>query len=431
MLGSASTSSRRLISMAEKWAHGLAGELAMRMQPEMEVSALPVAADFLCSLGNLVGPDVTTLANGQYDSARFNVLKVGLTGVAKSITMRPVERVLALADPSWRSRVEYDAYTPEGLLDLISDHYKDTEGELAEREPREKHRLYRLDEFATILNRSKNPESTLLQYMNFAFDGTPMSLGTLAARQRGTSRSTGHYLSFIANVTTETLAKSAPLAAGGFLNRFLLVPVEKRDVDIPSPRVVDLDDLQRRVSRIATYWRDRGQVVVARSAEADAYWEDIYPGLNTTWPGVYGQMLARGRVLVARVSLAYAIADCASEITPEHLTAALSIWDEHRRTVKETFAVVTGSKYADRILAYLLGEGEWSPKEPLNRLCNGKTDICDAALSLLLRYRLVEERDGTTTPKGGRPAKQFRSSPRLGKLENPGGFPPVFQNPAS
>jgi hypothetical protein len=256
--------------------------------------------------------------------------------------------------------------------------------------------------------------------MNFAFDGTPMALGTLAARQRGTARSTNHCLSFIANITTDALAQASKLAAGGFLNRFLLVPVERRDVDIPSPQEVDLTDIREQVKKIARHWHGRGDLVVPRSARAEAYWEAIYPGLNTAWPGVYGQMHSRGRVFVARIGLAYAIADCASEITEQHLEAALALWHEHTSAVTDVFSVLTGNKYADRIIGYLVDEGDWSPKEPLNRLCNGKSDLCDEALTLLLRYRLVEERDGTTTAKGGRPARQFRSAERLGAAGKPG-----------
>lgn len=96
--------------------HGLAGKLAERVQPQMEVSAVAVAADYLCALGNCVGPKVQTFANGDYEAGNFNVLKPGLTGVAKSHTAKPVERVFTTADPFWNERIEYDVYTPQALM---------------------------------------------------------------------------------------------------------------------------------------------------------------------------------------------------------------------------------------------------------------------------------------------------------------------------
>lgn len=379
--------------------HGLAGELAKRMEPQMEVAPVAVAVDLLCTLANAVGPGPRTLVAGEYEGANFNVLKVGLTGVAKTYTGKPAHRVLA-QQVGWAERVLYDVYTPQALLESISDKYRDGE-DLVERPAIEKQRLLRVDEFAVVLNRSKNPEATLLQYMNYAFDGTPIDIASLAARERG-GRSTDHFLSCITNVTPETLREHSKLAANGFLNRFLFVWVSRGDRDVPSPERVELDDLAREANKIVRFWRDRGEFVVANTPDAQELWLDSYAELARPRPGVYGQMLARGRIFVPRLSLAFAIADRSDAIEVEHLEAALALWDYHKHSVARVFGTSTGDGYADAILAYLTEHGR-AKKEPLNRLCHGKTAVCDRALDLLEEARLIKRVQGTTTPRGGRP----------------------------
>lgn len=375
--------------------HGLVGEVAERMQPQMEVSAMAVGVDLLCSLAHAVGPGPKTLVAGNPQPANFNVLKVGLTGVAKSYTAKPAERVLDL-EIDWRERVLYDITTPAFLLGEISDQVREGE-ELIVRSEIEKQRLLRIDEFAVVLNRAKNPETTLLQYMNYAFDGTPMDIGSLAARERG-GRSTGHYLSCITNTTPEALVDHSKLAANGFLNRFLMFWIAKRDVDIPSPERVDLSDLTKKASRVVKYWEHK-EALLAFRPDAEELWDSTYRRLNgPVVPTAYGQMQVRFRVFIPRLSLAYAISDCSDAIRLEHLEAALALWDYHRQSAARVFGERTGNRHADAILGYLAEHGS-SEKEPLNVLC-GRSAICSEALAWLEEHKLVTHRKGASS--GGR-----------------------------
>ncbi|MGH2364008.1 MAG: hypothetical protein ACRDHX_05070, partial [Chloroflexota bacterium] len=55
-------------------------------------------------------------------------------------------------------------------------------------------------------------------------------------------------------------------------------------------------------------------------------WVEVYPRLSADAAGLYGAVTARAEAHVLRLSLLYALLDCASAVDGSHLEAALSLW---------------------------------------------------------------------------------------------------------
>jgi hypothetical protein len=66
---------------------------------------------------------------------------------------------------------------------------------------------------------------------------------------------------------------------------------------------------------------------------------------------------ARAEAHVLRFALLYALLDLADAITPDHLTAALALWDYAEASARYVFGDATGDPIADRILAALRANG--------------------------------------------------------------------------
>lgn len=248
--------------------------------------------------------------------------------------------------------------------------------------------------------------------MNDAFDRRPMAIKTLAAAERGATRSTGHFLSFIGNTTPEVLREASGLAAGGFLNRFLFVWVERRDgVLIPRPEQVELTDLPDETARVVQHWRKRGEVVLEWTPAAEHYWDELYPSLTQPWPGIYGQMRVRGRVFVARLALVYAISDRSEVIDVEHVEAAHALWEYHVQSVERVFGTVTGNVHSDRIVAYLQEHGQATKAELNKEACGNHPEACDRGLAPLFEYGLIEVEE--VAPQGERKGGRKRQVYRL------------------
>ncbi len=69
--------------------------------------------------------------------------------------------------------------------------------------------------------------------------------------------------------------------------------------------------------------------------------------------GLYGAVVARGAAQVLRLSLIYALLDCAAEIRWEHLVAALEVWRYCQDSAKHIFGDALGDPHADEILRAL------------------------------------------------------------------------------
>lgn len=96
-----------------------------------------------------------------------------------------------------------------------------------------------------------------------------------------------------------------------------------------------------------------GKLLLAK--EAAKLWVPIYSELRElryagTMIDIMTELAERH---VLRLAGLYAVVDQSPEIKPEHLLAALAIWDHHEETLRELFGHQTGNKKQDAILRAL------------------------------------------------------------------------------
>jgi hypothetical protein len=96
---------------------------------------------------------------------------------------------------------------------------------------------------------------------------------------------------------------------------------------------------------------------VVMNDEARTLWSDLYAELSAEQPGLLGATIARAEAQVVRLSLLYALLDAQMVILPEHLRAALALWNYAAHSARRIFGDMQGDPVADGILTALRNAG--------------------------------------------------------------------------
>jgi hypothetical protein len=371
--------------------YGLAGEIVATIAPHSEADPAAVLVSLLASFGALVGPGPHARADGAEHPARIWGLIVGDTAKArKGSSWMQCRRVLAGADKSFADeRVLSGFGSGEALVDAVAG---DNDRRL----------LVVETEYARVLAASNRDGSTLSTLSRQAWDG-----GRLQVRSRsGTAVADGAHVVVLGHITkTELQAKLAESDAfAGSLNRFLIVPARRSKL-LPSGGSLsdfELSDFVRRFALFAV----QAQMVstIWRTAEAEAYWAEVYTRLADDDPGgLLGAVIARDAAQVLRLSVTFALLDGMNRITVAHIRAAEAVWNYARAGAALIFGTRTGDPIADQILAALQdSHGVVLDGAAIHRLFDGhvKGDRINQALELLEKQGLANKENKATK---GRP----------------------------
>ena len=141
-----------------------------------------------------------------------------------------------------------------------------------------------------------------------------------------------------------------------------------------------------------------------RDNAARAIWHTVYPTLSEGKPGLAGAIIARGEAQTVRLAAIYALLDCSPVIRPEHLNAALALWEYAERSVYHVFGRMLGDPVADEIYASLKMTPDGLTRTQISGLFqrNVSRDRLGRALTLLRRAKLAEPKSINTE---GRPAE--------------------------
>ena len=97
-----------------------------------------------------------------------------------------------------------------------------------------------------------------------------------------------------------------------------------------------------------------GRGRIRRNEAAKEIWAHEYGKLTRDRGGLYGAFCARAEAHVLRLSLLYALLDSSGSIRPEHLQAALAVWEYCERSVAQVFRGVTSDLQGQKILDALI-----------------------------------------------------------------------------
>jgi hypothetical protein len=404
--------------------HGLAGELVRRVEPHTEADPVAVLVQFLVLFGNIIGRKAHFRVEATRHYLNEYAVLMGQSSKARKGTAYDQSlRLLAGVDESWAAKcIGQGLSSGEGLIYAVRDaHYKKEpvkeKGKLTgdyvdvmDDEGVEDKRLVVVEpEFANVLKVAAREGNTLSPVIRCAWDS-----GDLRSMVKNNpARATSAHISMIGHITAQELKRelNQTESANGFANRYLWLLV-RRSKYLPDGGAIHLEDFTSERARLAQAVKFGNREIEMRRDDAAAcIWREIYAELSTGGEGMSGAMLGRAEAHVMRLACLYALLDLSGMVRPEHLLAALALWDYCAASVKYVFGTSTGNRVAEDILAALRQKPEGMTRTQISKHFNGHLDRerIATALKRLHECRLVtEDRQDT----GGAPRQVWRAAGR-------------------
>ncbi|MCC6389108.1 MAG: helix-turn-helix transcriptional regulator [Bryobacterales bacterium] len=353
--------------------YGLAGEFVRLVEPHTEADPNWLLILFLVYAGNVIGRNAFVWAGGDKHYTNLFAVGVGPTAAGrKGSAQGPVEMFFRGVDETWLRSNQSGLASGEGLIWAVRDPIYKRErvkkrGQEAEFQEvcvdegvSDKRLLVKQSEFFGALQVMRREGNTLSVVLRDAWDRDFLASLT----KNSPARSTNQHISIIGNITKEELLRGmlSNEADNGLANRFLWA-CSRRSKCLPEGGrmwTVDFAGLQSAFQRVC-YHAENLQAVSRDGNAADLWGHNIMPDvgayreLTKDQFGLYGAVVARGAAQVLRLSLIYALLDCAAEIRWEHLVAALEVWRYCEDSAKHIFGDALGDPTADEILRALRG----------------------------------------------------------------------------
>ncbi|MGH2835809.1 MAG: DUF3987 domain-containing protein [Solirubrobacteraceae bacterium] len=305
--------------------HGLAGEIVQTIAPQTEADPVAILSQLLVAFGAAVGRGAFFQVEAtRHHPNEFLVLIGDSARARKGSSWDHVHRLITAADTTIGGRILTGLSSGEGLIHSVRDPAGQDPG------ASDRRLLVIEPEFVSVLKNVSREISTLSPTLRSAWDGRPLAILTRTAPARATDA----HISVIGHITaTELRAHINPVElANGLLNRFLLLGCRRVRL-LPEggdPDPLKGTGLNRRLQATLGSAQRAGQLRL--STPASRAWTDTYQRLAQPQPGIAGAISARAEAHTIRLALLYTLLDGAREIQPEHLTAALTLWDYAQRS---------------------------------------------------------------------------------------------------
>jgi hypothetical protein len=383
--------------------HGLPGAIVQKIAPNTEADPVAILAQLLVACGAMIGRD----AHFQIEATlhhpnEFAVLVGDSSKARKGSSFDHVAKLMTEADPSFTSRLSTGLSSGEGLIWTLRDPTGQDPG------APDKRLLVVEPEFASVLKAASREISTLSPTLRSAWDGRPLAVLTRTAP----ARATGAHVAIIGHITQTELRRyaSAIEIANGLLNRFLLLGVRRVRL-LPEggdPHPLKDSGLARYLATVLKHAHTTGPVKLA--PDTRELWWHTYPQLTQPAEGLTGQLTARAEAHTIRLALIYALLDAAKTIRPEHLHAALALWDYAARSAAWAINHSTGDPLTEQIHAALARSPNGLTRTQLRDLLhrNLPAERVDQALQALASTGKATRHQ---TPTAGRPAEIWTAIP--------------------
>jgi hypothetical protein len=407
--------------MAEAAYQGLAGEFVRLIEPHTEADPVALLAQFLTAFGNVIGRGAYFQVEADTHYLNLFSVLVGKTSKArKGTAWGHARNIFQATDPTWSERLMAGLSSGEGLIWQVRDAIfkkevvrdKTTNKQTGNYEEvvmdpgvKDKRLLAIESEFASVLRTMGREGNILSVVIRQAWDAG--DLRTLTKNSPAVS--TGAHISIIGHITKDELQRylDRTEAGNGFGNRFIWLFV-KRSKCLPEGgklHRVDFGPTIRALKAVIDFAKSAGEI--RRDDEAREIWKEIYPQLSEGKPGLVGALISRAEAQVMRLAATYAVLDQSRLIKPEHLWAALALWDYAEASVHYIFGNATGDPIADQIHAAMKTTLNGLTRTEINNLFgrNIKADRIQKALTTLQVHGLAL---AETQETGGRTAEVWK-----------------------
>jgi len=396
--------------LAKQGYHGLAGEIVNIISPHSEADTTAILVNFLTAFGNIIGDKTHFKVEADRHPARLFCVLVGETSKGrKGTSWGYIRNLFKSIDEKFETRVQEGMSSGEGLIWAVRDkiikktpikekgRIVDYEDQVVDEGVEDKRLLVLETEFASTLRVLEREGNTLSAIIRRAWDSG--NLQTLTKNSPAVA--TGAHVSIIGHITREELLRylNDIEQANGFGNRFLWFCV-KRSKMLPHGSNIDSVDFSQIIEKLKKAVNIASSVdEIKWSVEARTIWEKVYPLLSEGKPGLFGGITARAEAYVVRLSCIYALLDLSSSIKPQHIAAALAVWDYVEDSVKYIFQNRTGDSIANKILKALQDKEDKSMSRTEIRDLFGrnlKAERITAALEILETNKLVTKEEIST-----------------------------------
>jgi hypothetical protein len=390
--------------------HGPAGEIVRAFEPQSEADPVAFLVQILVMFGNAIGRTANFVVEG--DAHYFNLFStlVGKSSRARKGTATGrVRQPFAEVDPEWAgTRTMGGLSSGQGLIWNVRDP-SPARGKI-EADPGEpdKRVLILEPEFASVLRQIEGERNILSAILRQAWDSGDLRTLT-TGRQLAPVKATGAHISVVGHITAEELRRylSSTEAASGFGNRFLWLCVKRSKLLPEGGQPVDLARLVEKLRQSIAFGRTTCQM--RRDPEAAQLWAQVYPTLSADKPGLAGALTARAEAQVLRLSCIYALLDLSAVIRPEHLRAAIALWEYAERSVAFIFGDSLGDPVADELLRLLRSSPNGLTRTEIRDYFqrNVSADRIGRALGLLLQHGLARKEEQDNGAPGRRAERWY------------------------
>lgn len=414
---------RRATNLPKVWPHawhGAIGEAVYRISPSTEADPIAILASLLALVGAMAGDGPHVQVGGVRHPARIWPLIVGRTGEGrKGTSWAEARRFAALWGTYGQIYVRRQCIggltSGEGLIAQLGGTVgagKDRDAAAAEVAAPDGRLTVLETEFARVLTSSKRDGSTLGPVLRQLWEDGDAGIMT----RTNPLRVEGAHLCVVGHITSGELRLRLAESdlVGGTLNRFLLIASRRPHL---LPHEVPRHDISEQAEWLAKMLdRARFGGPLHRDRAAEDLWREVYHALNQDEPdGQLGSVLARGPVYTMRLALAYALADGAGAIAPDHLLAALAVWHYSARSARLVFpAGVRSTSDLEKLSQYLSEHSEGVTRSNVSELfARNKTAAeLDGLLTQLVERKVATAERDEARSRPGRPALRYRSTGR-------------------
>jgi hypothetical protein len=390
--------------------YGLPGEIVGAMESHTEAHSVALLGSLLCAFGNAIGCGAHFRVGSDTHHLNLFVALVGESSKSrKGMSWNFIEGLMRAVDGEWATeRVASGLASGEGLIyhvrDRVERENKDGKREVVDEGVSDKRLLAYEAELAGLLKVMSRDGNNLSPVIRQAWDGG--RLRTLT--KNNPTKATDAHISVIGHVTRTELLRylTETEAANGFANRFLWFLV-KRSKLLPRGGEwykVDKAPLVSRLLSALEFGSKPVELTMTESAWID--WEEVYGPLSEGKVGMFGAVTGRSEAQARRLAALYAVLDKSDRIEPQHLEAALALWQYAEDSARYIFGDATGDPIADTINAALKDAGTHGmSRTNISNLFKRhvSADRIGQALAFLLEIGRAERKQNKDT--GGRPSE--------------------------
>jgi hypothetical protein len=407
---------------------GITGEFVRLVEPLTEADPSFLLVCFLVYAGNVLGRNAFVWAGGDRHYTNLYTIGVGPTSTGrKGSAYGVLEVFFRSVDEPWVKASQSGLSSGEGLIWAVRDPVHGREGvkkkkhisyQDVEADPgvSDKRLLIRQSEFFSVLQVMKRQGNTLSPVIRDAWDRGNLS----SLSKNSPAFATEAHISIVGNITKEELRRGMlrDEADNGFANRYLWC-CSIRSKLLPEGGKLYEADFSELLNKFRhAYGAAQNSRAVMRDVGAADLWgrdhnpeQGMYARLNKERHGLFGAVTARAAAQVLRLSLIYALLDCASEISSVHLEAAYEVWRYCEDGARYIFGDAIGDPTADEIIGHLRQSPAGLTRDQIRELFGRHKPATEIERALLLLHDMGRARF-EKEPTKGRPIERWFPSGR-------------------